>query len=86
MRKCSPHALPLKELFTVPATGPDFSEHLTRVMEMIEAATFDAGDEGMMLSTDRGVPPYGHEPDGKVGKPHQETQSRAEDRDMHKAY
>ncbi len=46
-------SLPLKKLFNVPATGPDFSEHLTGVMQMIEAATYDAGDEGMTLSTDR---------------------------------
>ncbi|MRR20170.1 PD-(D/E)XK nuclease family protein [bacterium] len=45
--------LPLKRLFTVPATGPEIPEHLTAVMEMIEAATFDAEEEGMMLSTDR---------------------------------
>lgn len=46
-------SLPLKKLFAVPASGPEIPEHLTGVMEMIEAATFDAESEGMTLSTDR---------------------------------
>ena len=46
-------SLPLKRLFAVPATGTEIPEHLTGVMEMIEAATFDAESEGMKLSTDR---------------------------------
>ncbi|MCK7531643.1 MAG: hypothetical protein MZV63_11720 [Marinilabiliales bacterium] len=46
-------ALPLKSLFRVPAAGPEIPEHLTQVMEMLEAATFEAEGEGMTLSTDR---------------------------------
>ncbi|MBE0678895.1 MAG: PD-(D/E)XK nuclease family protein [Bacteroidales bacterium] len=46
-------SLPLKRLFAVPAGGAEIPEHLTGVMEMIEAATFDAETEGMTLSTDR---------------------------------
>lgn len=46
-------ALPLKSLFRIPAAGPEIPEHLTGVMEMLEAATFEAEGEGMTLSTDR---------------------------------
>ncbi|MFN2336066.1 MAG: hypothetical protein ABR560_03780, partial [Bacteroidales bacterium] len=46
-------SLPLKRLFAVPAAGTEIPEHLTGVMEMIEAATFEAETEGVMLSTDR---------------------------------
>ncbi len=46
-------SLPLKRLFAVPAAGTEIPEHLTGVMEMIEAATFEAESEGMTLSTDR---------------------------------
>lgn len=46
-------SLPLKRLFEVPAAGTEIPELLTGVMEMIEAATFDAETEGMTLSTDR---------------------------------
>ncbi len=46
-------ALPVKNLFTVPANGPGIAEYLTEVMELIEAATFDAESDGMVLSTDR---------------------------------
>ncbi len=45
--------LPLKGLFTVPAAGAAIAEYLTMVMELIEAATFDAENDGLVLSTDR---------------------------------
>ncbi len=47
--------LPMKGLLPVPVTGPEVPAYLTAVMEMIEGATFDAeaGDEGIILSTDR---------------------------------
>lgn len=46
-------SLPMKRLFAVPASGTEIPEHLAGVMEMIEAATFEAETEGIMLSTDR---------------------------------
>ncbi len=47
--------LPLKGVLPVPATGPEIPSYLTSVMEMIEAATFEAeaADESIKLSTDR---------------------------------
>jgi hypothetical protein len=45
--------LPLKKLFTVPAAGSDLPDHLVSVMEMIEAATFEAHDNGKGMSIDR---------------------------------
>jgi len=43
----------LKQLFSVPAGGPEIPEHLAAVMENLEEASFTAEKDGVSLSVDR---------------------------------